>query len=161
MEFPFFGRADEPVRLEPNHGPGEPRDRPLAVLAELVNEDKHRNLITAHLGVPLREFFGSYAGPIKTVIPSNPVNELFRRYLESPTRSGRIVLVDPAKNVWEMDMEVDTPSIEVVTNTAPQRELLDTLHETRVAVIQAVDEVSVYLGEYDGPRPDRPALRRR
>jgi hypothetical protein len=38
-------------RMQPYHGPGEAGDQPLAVLNALVNEDKHRNLLTVKLAV--------------------------------------------------------------------------------------------------------------
>jgi hypothetical protein len=140
-------------RMQPYHGPGEPRDRPLAVLNALVNEDKHRSLLTVRLAVPLRDFYGAFNQPI--LIEHMPeLADSMRRFLEETAdrNVGAVVLVDPAKNSWEHKMEMEGPAVKVVTNAAPHREIIEAFHELRVVVVQALDKLVTYLRD-DEPRP--------
>jgi hypothetical protein len=155
------GAADAIERMQPYHGPGEPRDRPLAVLAELVNEDKHRSLVSVRLAVPWLDYFGAMVATLGRVEVEDfgQVLELFNTVAHDPAaRNLAVVLVDPDANKWEIRMEVEAPAVQVVTNTLPQREILDALHECRITVMQALNEISVYLPPHSVTVPDRPTI---
>jgi hypothetical protein len=44
-------------------------------------------------------------------------------------------------------MEMEAPTVQVVTNAAPHREIIDALQELRVIVLQAIDKLVSYLGD--------------
>lgn len=138
--------------MQPYNGPGEAGDQPLAVLNALVNEDKHRSLLAVKLAVPVVEFFNAFDIDALTQQEGN-LSALIHNFREVTANhgSGRVVLIDPATNIWEFQMEVHAPTVQVVTNATPQREILDTLHELRVIVLQALDKLVGYLGDDQPP----------
>ena len=142
-------------RMQPYNGPGEPGDQPLAVLNALVNEDKHRSLLTVRLSVPVAEFFGGFG--IEPLIEQEPRLESLIREISEQAAGGQgcVVLTDPAVNAWEIQMEVKSPAVQVVTNAAPHREIIDALHELRVVVVHAIDKLVTYLRDDQGPPPDK------
>lgn len=143
-------------RMQPYHGPGEPQDRPLAILNDLVNEDKHRNLIGARLVVPARAWFGEF--DVEHVEDLQPLGTAIAELVEDAATDWGLALTDPDTNTWELQVNVTRPTFEVVTNTTPQRDLIDTLHRVRVTVIQAVTVLRNYLPNDERVAPDVPTL---
>jgi hypothetical protein len=149
--------------MQPYNSPGEARDQPLAILNSLVNEDKHRGLLTVKLAVPVREFFGAFEiTPLTedaTLLKKEPrFPELLRRFQEQdagPNSRGTVVLVDPVANNWHMEMGMEAPAVQVVMNSPPHREVLDALHEQRIVVFQALDKLVGYLGAFETPVLDK------
>jgi hypothetical protein len=153
-------------KMQPYHGPGEPRDRPLAVLNELVNEDKHRNILTVRVAVPFSEFFGPYEKvadilSLPPVAGHPPIQDMIRGVLSDPAQQfGNVVLIDPATNTWKpkIGMEMKSPSVQVLLDRSADEEVIDTLHEIRVAIVEALEKVCVYLPDYQPTIPDKPKL---
>jgi len=142
-------------RMQPYEGSGEPRDKPLAVLNALVNEDKHRSLLTVRLSVPLADFFGEFG--IQSLIEQEPrLPALLQKMSnEGPAGQGCVVLTDPATNTWEIQIEAKAPNVQVLMNAEPHREVIDALAELRVIVAQAIDKLVSYLRDDQKLRPDQ------